>query len=76
MNRQAHYYAHSDEIEFIIFFAGITIGFFNESYQVNEAEGVVFVEVGLIGEAQLQRDVPVLLSFSDGSAMSKNSPLK
>ena len=39
---------------------------------MNETEGVVFVEVGLIGEAQLLREVSVLLSFSDGSATSKN----
>ena len=41
-------------------------------YEANEADGVVFVRVGLIGTPQsLERDVSILLSFaSTGSAIS------
>ena len=50
----------------------VTIGFLSVPYEANEADGVVFVQVGLIGATSLQREVTVLLSYSAGSALSKS----
>ena len=50
----------------------VTFGFIGAPYEANEADGVVFVRVGLIGMPQsLERNVSILLTFNEtGSALS------
>ena len=41
----------------------VTFGFIDAPYEANEADGVAFVRVGLIGATSLQREVSILLRF-------------
>ena len=52
--------------------ADVVIGFLNDSYEVNEEDGSVTIEVGLIGGTMLQREISMLLSFVDDTATSKS----
>ena len=56
-------------ILFQLFFAAITIGFNNNSYSVNECDNHIEIEVVI--EGSLQRNVTVLLSTSDLTAVGK-----
>ena len=55
-----------------MFLIVVTFGFIDAPYEANEADGVTFVRVGLIGMPQaLGRNVSILLTFSEtGSALS------
>ena len=48
----------------------VVIGFMESTYEISESDGSVLVEVGLIGATELQREVTVSLSYSDGTATS------
>ena len=56
-----------------IIFIVVTIGFIDAPYEANEADGVAFVRVGLIGATSLQRELSILLRFfAVGSALGMN----
>lgn len=55
---------------FIIINADVVIGFINAPYEVNENDGEALIRVGLIN-GNLQREVSIQLSLSDGIASSK-----
>ena len=44
------------------------IGFINAPYQAYENDGTVSVEVGVLGATVLEKEVTVILSYTDGSA--------
>ena len=58
---------------YIMFLIVVTIGFIDGPYEANEADGVAFVRVGLIGATSLQRELSILLRFfAVGSALGMN----
>ena len=57
----------------IMYIIVVTFGFIDAPYEANEADGVAFVRVGLIGATSLQRKVSILLRFfAVGSALGMN----
>ena len=51
--------------------AVVVIGFINASYEVNENEGTLLIEVGVISVIKLEKEVTVILSYSNFSALGK-----
>ena len=67
------FYCTVQSFYIIMFLIVVTFGFIGEPYEANEADGVAFVRVGLIGATSLQREVSILLRFFPvGSALGMN----
>ena len=57
---------------YLISDAEIVIGFINPPYVANERDGVTFLRFGII-TGNLQREISVELSLSNGSAICKSA---
>ena len=54
----------------VMYIIDALIGFVNKVYQVSEVDESVSIQVDLSGANDLQREIPILLSYSDGTASS------